>query len=194
MKPFRKTLPAGTYFLGDPSYVLSDSMYDVLMKQQFVKRQPVKLEGYFLMPGHDIGLVIKSTGDGGWNATDGYNYGADAGMIGLVPKSLVEKLDGISLGRQIKFKRPVTFISKMDCIEIKSDPSITIPLQDDYDDDDDTDVTSEEESSSLSKKKIRKSPDISATRCAVGQRNKGNDGNVWIVKATKTGVHRWQKT
>lgn len=33
MKSFRKTLPAGAYFIGDPSYVMSDEMYDVLMKQ-----------------------------------------------------------------------------------------------------------------------------------------------------------------
>lgn len=87
--PFRKTLPAGTYFIGDPSYVLANDMYDALTKQMFYKRQPVKLEGYFTLPGHSTGVIFKSTGDGGWTGSDGLEYGADAGMIGLVPESLV---------------------------------------------------------------------------------------------------------
>ena len=186
MKPFRKTLPAGTYFIGDPSYVMSDEMYDSLTKQMFVKRQPVKLEGYFQMPGHDIGLVIKSTGDGGWAGSDGYDYGADAGMIGLTPKSLIAKPSEVHLGRQVTFKKPVTFTSSHDRIGITSDITIIIPLRDEWDSD-----GSVSESTDIVKK--RKSPDISATQCALGQRKKGNDGNLWVVKATKTGVHRWQK-
>lgn len=187
MKPFRKTVPAGTYFIGDPSYVMSEEMYDALMKQMFVKRQSVKPEGFFPMPGHDIGLVIKSTGDGGWQGSDGYSYGADAGMIGLTPKSLIAKPSEVCLGRQVTFKSPVTFVSSAERIVIKSDITITISLQDE----DDSDASSAESTGQLTKQ--RKSPDISATQCALGQRKKGNDGNIWIIKATKTGVHRWQK-
>lgn len=39
----------------------------------------------------------------------------------------------------------------------------------------------------------RKSPTESATLFKVGTKKKGNDGNMWEVKTTKTGVKRWTK-
>jgi hypothetical protein len=53
-------------------------------------------------------------------------------------------------------------------------------------------------SSIITKKSAqRKSPMASATKHPVGKKMKGVDGNMWIVKATSSGVHRWvlvQKT
>ena len=40
---------------------------------------------------------------------------------------------------------------------------------------------------------LRKSPTESATQFKVGTKKKGNDGNMWEVKTTKTGVKRWTK-
>jgi hypothetical protein len=40
---------------------------------------------------------------------------------------------------------------------------------------------------------VRKSPTESATKFPVGEKKKGNDGNLWIVKKTKTGVKKWIK-
>lgn len=37
----------------------------------------------------------------------------------------------------------------------------------------------------------RPSPSVSAADYTVGHRKRGNDGAMWVVKATKTGVHRW---
>ena len=42
-------------------------------------------------------------------------------------------------------------------------------------------------------KKVRKGPTASATEFSVGTKKKGNDGNYWIVVATKANVHKWQK-
>ena len=42
-------------------------------------------------------------------------------------------------------------------------------------------------------KKVRKGPTASATAFSVGTKKKGNDGNFWIVVATKANVHKWQK-
>jgi len=42
-------------------------------------------------------------------------------------------------------------------------------------------------------KKIRKSPTESATKFKVGIKRLGNDGNMWIVGSTISGIHRWQK-
>jgi hypothetical protein len=41
--------------------------------------------------------------------------------------------------------------------------------------------------------KIRKSPTESATMFGIGDIKKGNDGNMWKIIATSSGVHRWQK-
>ena len=41
--------------------------------------------------------------------------------------------------------------------------------------------------------KIRKSPIESATKFSIGNIKKGNDGNMWKIIATSSGVHRWQK-
>ena len=41
--------------------------------------------------------------------------------------------------------------------------------------------------------KIRKSPSESATKFSIGNIKKGNDGNMWKIISTSSGVHRWQK-
>ena len=40
---------------------------------------------------------------------------------------------------------------------------------------------------------MRPSPSISATACSVGTQMIGNDGNLWEVRASATGVQRWVK-
>ena len=45
----------------------------------------------------------------------------------------------------------------------------------------------------MATKKVRKGPTASATTFNVGTKKKGNDGNYWIVVATKANVHKWQK-
>jgi len=40
---------------------------------------------------------------------------------------------------------------------------------------------------------VRPSPSISATACSVGTQMIGNDGNLWEVRASATGVQRWVK-
>lgn len=45
----------------------------------------------------------------------------------------------------------------------------------------------------MATKKTRKGPTASATAFNVGTKKKGNDGNYWIVVATKANVHKWQK-
>ncbi len=41
-------------------------------------------------------------------------------------------------------------------------------------------------------KKTRKGPTESATLFAVGTRKRGNDGGMWVVRATTAGVHQWR--
>jgi hypothetical protein len=37
----------------------------------------------------------------------------------------------------------------------------------------------------------RPSPGESATLFSEGTRRRGNDGNIWIIRVSKSGVHRW---
>ena len=41
--------------------------------------------------------------------------------------------------------------------------------------------------------KDRKSPTVSATKQTIGTEMKGNDGDMWVVKADKNGVNHWKK-
>lgn len=41
--------------------------------------------------------------------------------------------------------------------------------------------------------KVRKGPSESATKFSIGFVKKGNDGNMWKIVTTATGVHRWAK-
>ena len=41
--------------------------------------------------------------------------------------------------------------------------------------------------------KTRKGPSESATEHSIGTEMKGNDGNMWIITVTKSGIHRWTK-
>ena len=44
-----------------------------------------------------------------------------------------------------------------------------------------------------SKKKGRKGPEESATKFPVGTEKRGNDGNMWVINASKKGIQRWVK-
>jgi hypothetical protein len=41
--------------------------------------------------------------------------------------------------------------------------------------------------------KSRKGPSESATEHSFGTEMKGNDGNMWTISVTKSGIHRWTK-
>jgi len=39
----------------------------------------------------------------------------------------------------------------------------------------------------------RKAPDISATKCKIGVKKRGNDENMWEIVSKINGIHRWKK-
>jgi hypothetical protein len=77
------SLPAGSYYIGDICYVLDDKIY----------------HNIFGASGYSSGLYTSSlgqflvsntyAGDGSYPGTDGFTYAVDAGIIGIVSKSLV---------------------------------------------------------------------------------------------------------
>lgn len=80
------TAPPGTYYIGDLCYALSDKIYDDIFGG---------------LGGYDPGLYKKKDssdfflvdgtayGDGCYQSSDGKEFGVDAGIIGIVPLSLV---------------------------------------------------------------------------------------------------------
>lgn len=94
------TFPAGSYYIGDLCYALSDEIYD----------------GVFGAEGYASGKYSNSTthqsfllngtaaGDGCYTSSDGKEFGVDAGIIGICPVSLMVKNDG---GYVYTFEEPV---------------------------------------------------------------------------------------
>ncbi len=94
--------PPGKYYIGDICYYLQDSFYD----------------GIFGGHGYESGLYTRksdnsffmvdntSWGDGEYKGTDGFGYGVDAGIIGIVSMSLGDESD-VYGGKVHVFKEPV---------------------------------------------------------------------------------------
>jgi hypothetical protein len=98
------TAPAGTYYIGDICYFLKDELYD----------------GVFGGKGYESGLYTRksdgaffmvdntSWGDGCYIGSDRFEYGVDAGIIGIVSRSLgPEKDQDMYGGKFHTFRDPV---------------------------------------------------------------------------------------
>lgn len=77
------SLPAGYYYIGDICYVLDDDIYDnVFGGTGYKSGLYTSALGQFLVNG-------TYAGDGSYPGTDGFSYAVDAGVIGIVSKSLI---------------------------------------------------------------------------------------------------------
>lgn len=86
---FTITVPAGTYWLGDPSYVVPESLWVPLLESCDFFNAPVGTAG-----GHTVYASGTCWGDGMYFGTDGHKYPVDAGLIGLVPEAMVTEDPG----------------------------------------------------------------------------------------------------
>ena len=76
------TAPAGEYFLGDPCYAVpQDDWMPLLQDAKYFDNPTGTVNGYTV-----IGFNT-AYGDGSYRGTDGFDYGVDAGLIGLTPMS-----------------------------------------------------------------------------------------------------------
>jgi len=92
-------LPPGNYYIGDICYVLNDSIYDgVFGSYGYSSGWYTSEKGHFLVSG-------TYAGDGAYIGTDGFEYGVDAGIIGIVSESLIE--DVTPSGRNYNFPNGV---------------------------------------------------------------------------------------
>lgn len=80
------TFPAGKYYIGDLCYVLGEEDYDTTVGEG--------ADGFHTNGKHVIGYFSTYAGDGCYLDTKGRRYGVDAGIIGIAPAALVEKIKG----------------------------------------------------------------------------------------------------
>ena len=80
-------IPAGKYYLGDPCYMVPDDEWHDLLYTCQTFQEPVGT----LRDGTKIYALPTAYGDGQYTGSDGFSYGVDAGLIGLVPVGI--KLD-----------------------------------------------------------------------------------------------------
>jgi len=96
----------GTYFLADPCYAVPDDLWTELLDSCDYFKEPV---GKVTKDGVEYSVLGFSTayGDGCYVGSDGFSYGVDAGLIGLVPKALCSGDEFTeTLGTWITFTEP----------------------------------------------------------------------------------------
>ena len=87
-------LPAGTYFIADPCYIIRDEKYDRLLEETdfFGYRLPDR-GNIFIDSVTKLPFAVFSTayGDGCYRDGFGFKYGVDAGCISCVPVAMVDE-------------------------------------------------------------------------------------------------------
>lgn len=109
--------PAGTYYLGDPCYVLGSlgpesNGYETWDKLCETMDFDAEIRGA-MVNGHPVVMTSTAYGDGTYESTSGKSYPVDSGQLGLVPKELVFKLgkleEAASSGSWVTVAHPSTF-------------------------------------------------------------------------------------
>jgi len=73
-------VPAGTYVLGDPCYVVPNDDWEKLLQSCDYFKRPVGISG-----GFEVLAFHTKYGDGVYRDQNGREFPVDAGLIGLVP-------------------------------------------------------------------------------------------------------------
>lgn len=86
-RDFTFTVPAGTYYIGDLCYALSDDIYDNVFGGTCYE------SGVYEEKGTNRVFALSATayGDGEYPSSDGKKFSVDAGIIGICSASLMEK-------------------------------------------------------------------------------------------------------
>jgi hypothetical protein len=134
------TVPAGTYFLGDPCYAVpKEDWMQLLATCGSFEDTPVGE-----VAGHQVLAFGTRWGDGTYTDTDGHPYSVDAGLIGLVPEALYagrERHDLDDLGRVVTFSQPqecaddTTGLLVFGNVKIDTDPEPEEEGEDDWHED-----------------------------------------------------------
>lgn len=116
------------FYIGDICYVLNDKLY-----HDFWGKEKGYKDGVYTAPGTGLMFAVAGTayGDGCFVDEDGYDYGVDAGVIGLVPVELIDKEhDGD--GRVVLCKGTARFDAEGGCFVIDLPNGKTIHIDTTY--------------------------------------------------------------
>lgn len=105
-------LPAGTYFIGDPCYIVSDDkVWDHILSETDYFANPYEIDDVIMLC-----ACSTSYGDGVYVGSDGKNYPVDSGCIGAFNVDC----EGIELSEDaLKMGSVYTFESEF---EVSTDP------------------------------------------------------------------------
>jgi hypothetical protein len=108
------TLPAGRYYIGDVCYALKDILYDTVFGSNGYAN------GHYAL--NDGVFVVNSTayGDGSYEGTNGYEYGVDAGIIGIASMGVCVPENKVYGGTLHTFTEPVKCSFKNGMFEFSS--------------------------------------------------------------------------
>ena len=146
--------PAGKYYLGDPCYVISESNWSKMCNAtDCFEKSNCGTENLFELNGVQFFGASTAHGDGIFYDQDRNEYGVDAGMLSIVPLSLVlaqgketeESIQERKLGRIFDFPKEFEVFVTEDHTFCFGD--ITIPTEDEEDSDDYYEDYSDEEDS-----------------------------------------------
>lgn len=97
----RATMPAGTYYVGDPCYAIETKWQEILRQTDFFKNPVGTINGKKVLA---FGTAF---GDGEYIDDEGRKYGVDAGLIGLVPVEVAEKTHALKYMHKLNFSIPI---------------------------------------------------------------------------------------
>lgn len=104
-KKYSFVAPPGTYYIGDLCYFLKEPMYDTIYGGREYE------SGIYTHNNNDDAFfMVDNTayGDGAYIGSDGFEYGVDAGIIGIASRSLgPEADDDVYGGKLHTFKDPI---------------------------------------------------------------------------------------
>lgn len=98
-------VPAGEYYLGDPCYFFTHEDWDRVLPTCDTFEKPIGKA-----PNGDPVLGFGTAyGDGSYRGSDGFEYGVDAGLIGLIPVRAItrEREEVERLCKKVTFRNDV---------------------------------------------------------------------------------------
>ena len=98
----------GTYYIGDPCYAIPDAEW-----MDYLNSYGPDWGGgeATTFKGHKVWHDSTAFGDGSYRGSDGFEYGVDAGIIGIIPVALIceqefGEIETCELGRIVTFDKP----------------------------------------------------------------------------------------
>lgn len=110
-------LPEGTYWVGDPCYFVPDELW---MEYLQTGGEHYEIGGLTiqLSDGRLVAAHGTAYGDGVYKGSDGFGYGVDAGLLGVVQVLPGDNEPSEGLGTKVTFDQPFTVSYESGTVEI----------------------------------------------------------------------------